>query len=190
MKHRWIGASVLLVGLVLVVTLTATATTYSNWSGNYKLGETVLFKVNSQQLWWWGCCCCNQQPTCPTVQISGWHVADSTGKTVYKVVFDQPVAATSWQGSWGQVDSSNKAVPAGYYMLYVDTSVGTLSHYIRIYDPCSCCWSWYWSCNACGEVPSITNCGCRTSLVLLKNVEKTSCRPLFWWPCGNPCCNH
>jgi len=183
-KHRWAWASVVLVGLVLVAAVAATATTYSNWSGKYKVGETVLFKVGSQQLWWWNCCCCNQQPACPAVQISGWYVADSTGKTIYNVVFDQPVAATGWQGSWGQVDSSNKAVPAGYYMLYVGTSVGTLSRYIRIYDPCSC-WSWYQSCTTCGEVPSITNCGCRTSLVLEK-VRETCCWPSFW----QPCCNH
>ncbi len=181
MKHRWAWASVVLVGLVVVMAVAASATTYSNWSGKYKVGETVLFKVDSHQLWG-GCCCCNQQTTCPAVKISGWHVNDSTGKTIYKVVFDQPVSATGWQGTWGQVDSSNKAVPAGNYILYVSTSVGTLSRYIRIYNPCNSCWWWYWGCNTCGEVPSITNCGCRTSLVLLENVDKKCCFP-FWWPC-------
>jgi len=184
-KHRWAWASVVLIVAVLSATIVGSAATYSNWSGNYKLGETVLFKVESQQLWWWNCCCCNQNSTCPAVTISGWRVADSSGKTIYKVVFDAPVAASGWQGSWGQVDSSNAAVAAGNYTLYVDTSVGTLSRHIHIYDPCSCCWSWYWGCHTCGEVPSITNCGCRTSLVLLEKTETSCCWP-FWWPC----CNH
>ncbi|HDJ30321.1 MAG TPA: hypothetical protein ENF29_04645 [Candidatus Acetothermia bacterium] len=190
MKHRWAWVSIALVVMVLVATMAATATTYSNWSGKYRVGETVLFKVDTEQFWWWGCCCCccNQQPACPAVQISGWHVADSTGKTIYQVVFDTPVDASGWQGSWGQVDSSNAAVPAGYYTLYVDTTVGTLSRHIQIYDPCNCCWSWSWNCNTCTEVASITNCGCRTSLVLLKEVATNNCCvPLFWWPC---CPNH
>ncbi len=187
MKHRWAWVSVALVGLVVMVVVLGSATTYSNWSGKYKVGETVLFKVDSEQLWWWNCCCCNQRPSCPVVQVSGWHVADSTGKTVYQVVFDTPVNVSDWQGSWGQVDSSNAAVPAGQYTLYVDTTVGTLSRHIYIYDPCSTCWSWSWSCNACQEVASITNSGCRTTLVLLKEVKDTNCcLPLFWWPC----CNH
>ncbi len=186
MKHRWAWVSVVLVGVVLLAVVLGNATTYSNWSGRYKAGETVLFKVESSQLWWWNCCCCNQKTTCPAVQITGWRVADSTGKTVYKVVFDTPVDASGWQGSWGQVDSSNAAVPAGYYILYVDTTAGTLSRHIYIYNPCNCCWSWSWSCNTCNEVPVITKCGCRTSLVLLRNVEANCCAPLFWWPC----CNH
>lgn len=184
--RRWLtrGSIVLLVLLMMAVVVGQATTTAS--SGRYRVGETIQFKVqNTTSGWWWGNCCC--QCTCDVTQILGWHIANSSGQTVYMVVHDAPVAASIWQGNWAQIDSIGAAIPAGEYMLYVDTSVGTLSRSFQVYDPC-CCWGWWWSCNWCNETSTITtNCYCRTSLVLLEEAQDC-CWPFFRWPCGNPCC--
>jgi hypothetical protein len=113
--------------------------------------------------------------------------SNSSGQTIYMVVHDAPVAASIWQGNWAQMDSIGATIPAGEYMLYVDTSVGTLSRSFKVYDPCCGCWGCWWSCNWCNENSSITtNCYCRTSLVLLKETPDC-CWPFFRWSC-NPCC--
>ncbi len=192
--RRWLtrGSIVLLVLLMMAVVVGQATTTASD--GRYRVGETIQFKIQdtTTSAWWWGCCCCCQC-TCSNTQILGWHIANSSGQTIYMVVHDAPVAASIWQGNWAQINSTGVAIPAGEYMLYVDTSVGTLSDSFQIYDPCSCCgcwgWpcNWYWNCNWCNETSSITtNCYCRTSLVLLKEAVDY-CQPLFRWPC-NPCC--
>ncbi len=184
--RRWLtrGSIVLLVLLMMAVVVGQAATTVSD--GRYKVGETIQFKIqNTTSSWWWGCCCC--QCTCDETQVLGWHIANSSGQTIYMVVHDAPVAASIWQGNWAQINSTGVAIPAGEYMLYVDTSVGTLSDSFQVYDPCCGCWGWWWNCNWCNETSSITtNCYCRTSLVLLKEAVDY-CQPLFRWPC-NPCC--
>lgn len=187
--RRWLtrGSIVLLVLLMMAVVVGQATTTAS--SGRYRVGETIQFKVqNTTSGWWWGNCCC--QCTCSETQILGWHIANSSGQTVYMVVHDAPVAASIWQGNWAQIDSVGAAIPVGEYMLYVDTSVGTLSRSFKLYDPCSCCgWccNWYWNCNWCNETSTITtNCYCRTSLVLLEEAQDC-CWPFFRWSC-NPCC--
>lgn len=183
MKHSFVRATVVLfVVLILSAIAVQAGSTYTSWTGRYKLGETVVFKVQDSGGGWWTCGQCN---TCAASQVLGWHIADSSGKIIYKVVHDTPVPSSSWQGTWKQVDVNGAAVAAGSYTLYVDTSVGTLTRFIKLYDPCnSCTWSWGWSCNTCQEKATIvTNCYCRTSLVLEK--ETTKCGWPFWWPCCN-----
>ena len=218
MRKRLIWGSVVLVGLVLLATAASTAassfstwygrytlSSSSTWYGRYTLGATISFKVEGQQRCSWGCCCSCCQPSCTETQVTGWRVADASGSVIYSVVHDAPVLASTWQGSWTQIDSGGASVSAGSYTLYVDTSVGTLSRCLYLYEPCcgsccssSCCgssrcgcgwglcsWGWSrcgWSRCGCGQQSTITSCGCRTSLVLVK--ESTSCcysRSL--WPC-------
>lgn len=86
--------------------------------------------------------------------------------------------------------ASGASIPPGYYTLYVDTSVGTLSRCLYLYDPCcGCCWGWSscgWSRCGSGSQSTITSCGCRTSLVWVE--EETPCCHLFFrWPCGSSC---
>jgi hypothetical protein len=61
-----------------------------------------------------------------------WAGDNSSGQTIYMVVHDAPVAASIWQGNWAQINSTGVAIPAGEYMLYVDTSVGTLSDSFQV----------------------------------------------------------
>ncbi len=183
MRKRFVWSGVVLVGLVVIAAVVGAASTSSSvWSGRYRVGETVLFKVEDQKVFCWCCCCC--QPACPETQVLGWHIADSSGEGIYSVVHDAPVPASIWQGSWSQINSLGAFVAPGYYTLYVDTSVGTLTRYLCLYDPCSCCWSLgcCWSCYPCGQTSTITDCCCRASLVWV--VEETPCCHLFfWWPC-------
>ncbi len=180
---RWClrGSVVLVLVVLLMVAGLAGEAAMRRSSERYRLGEAVLFKVEDGTTgWWWGRCC---QPPCSVSQVFGWRIADSTGQTIYAVVHDVPVAASIWQGSWTQIRSTGEAVPAGEYMLYVDTSVGTLSRSFRVYDPC--CyghWGWWRNCNWCGTTSTIvTNCFCRTTLILHRE-EPARCRPLFWRP--------
>ncbi len=182
-------AIVLVVVLALTAVVAQAASTSSN--GRYKLGEAISFKVQDEHIGWWNCCC---QSCCPGTQITGWHVTDSSGQTVYSVVFDSPGVASTWEGSWGQVNMDGVAVAAGNYTLYVSTSVGTLSRTVTLYDPCcggcgcGCGWTWWWwGCSSCNQQASITtNCNCKTSLVLLSE-SSTCCGSLFWWPCSSCC---
>lgn len=187
MKHLFTRATMLLlVLLVLSVAVVEAGSTYTTSTGRYKLGGPVIFKVQDSGSNWWSCCCC-QCNTCNPSQVLGWHIEDSSGQIIYSVVHDAPVLSASWQGTWAQVDSSGAAVSAGNYILYVDTSVGTLSRFVTLYDPCNyCTWGWGWCCNTCQEKPTIvTDCYCKASLVLLK--QTTTCCWPFQWPCGN--CN-
>jgi len=226
-KKRFVWSGVVLVGLLVIAAVMGAASTSSSvWYGRYRVGETILFKVEDEPRGWWGCCC---ECTCSETQILGWHIASSSGQTIYTVVHDAPVAASIWQGSWSQINSSaaaaqasaqaaasatataqassaagtstsstyasGAAVPPGYYILYVDTSVGTLSRCLYLYDPCcGCCWGWSscgwsscgWSRCGCGSQSTITSCCCRTSLVWVE--EETPCCHLFFrWPCCSSC---
>ena len=186
MRHSFGRVAVVLVAVLVLSAIAVQAgSVYTTWTGQYKLGQTVAFKVEDSGGGWWSCCQCN---TCSQSQILGWHIANSSGQTIYTVVHDAPVPSSSWQGTWTQVDANGAAVAAGTYTLYVDTSVGTLTRFIKLYDPCnSCTWGWGWACNTCQEKATIvTNCYCRTSLVLQK--ETTPCSWPFWWPCCTPKC--
>lgn len=178
--RRYVGIAVLL--LVLAVTagaVAATSTVYGTW---FKAGETVQFKIEDSTIWWWGCCSCQES------SVLGWHITDSAGRTIYNAVNDAPVPASSWVGTWTQVDADDNPVGSGRYMLYVDTSVGTLSRCFTIYDPCGC--NYQYRCNACTceELPSITDCACKTTLVFI-DTSQNCCFPFFWWfgCCSSPC---
>jgi hypothetical protein len=179
---RWAVLAFVLV--VLVASLAASASSTSLFGTRFKLGTEIQFRVQDETTWWWGCCSCTPS------QVLGWRVASGSGQVVYSVVHDAPVPASSWVGSWTQVNASAAAVPAGQYVLYVDTSAGTLSRCFTLYDPCGCntCWSTCWSC-ACQEVPSISACACRTSLVFVETCT-SGCFPFFGWlGCGCSTCS-
>ena len=170
----------ILVGCALVVALltlsiAGMAGTSSSLLGTrYQVGEAVEFKVETETTWFWGCncgCC-----SCDEAVILGWRVVASTGMTVYSVVHDAAVSASLWQGSWAQTGVDGLQVAVGDYVLYVDTSVGTLSRCFSIYDPCNRCYTCP-SCTTCSAVSHVTDCNCRTSLVFIDSC--TGCFPLF-----------
>ena len=179
---RW--AVVAFVLVVLVASLAASASSTSLFGTRFKLGTEIQFQIEDGTTWWWGCCSCT-----PT-QVLGWRVTASSGQVVYSEVHDAAVPAASWVGKWAQLDATAKAVVAGRYVLYVDTSAGTLSRCFTLYDPCGCnsCSSPCWSCE-CQEVPTITNCTCRTSLVFVEACT-TGCFPFVnWFGCGCSTCS-
>gem|GEM_PF-2204921 len=188
MRSKWMRSYVL-VGLVLgAVVFGSVAIAASSRCGGYRLGEPVVFMVEDQKTSGW-CCCCS---TCPDTQILGWRVVDASGSTVYSVEFDPVGYASDWDGTWSQTDYLGASVPAGTYTVYVETSVGVLSHSFRIYDPCSSCcgWNrcwgsrlcWGWRCGPCGQVATITHGCCRTSLVLTQ-AETPCCSFRLCSPC-------
>jgi len=182
------GSIILLVVLMAVVVVGQATTTTT--SGCYKVGELIQFKVqDATRCWWWGNCSC--QYSCDETQVTGWHIVNSSGETIFEVLHDNdgPVAASSWQGNWAQIDSTGVDVPPGEYTLYVDTSVGTLSRSLQVYDPCSGCGycNFFWNCSWCNNTSTITtDCYCKTSLVLLKE-ESNCCWPLFRFQCSSSC---
>jgi len=183
MKRLVVLASVLVV-LLAVVATTASAT--SLFGTRFKVGTEIQFRVEDETTaWWWGCCnCCSCTPS----QILGWRIASATGQVVYSVVHDAPVPAASWLGSWKQLDANGAAAAVGQYILYVDTSAGTLSRCFSLYDPCGCntCWSPCLSCT-CQEVATITNCSCQTDLVFVDTCTN-GCWPFFsFFGCGCGC---
>lgn len=209
MRKRFGWGSVVLVGIVLLAAITSvTAASCGSYSVNYRLGETLLFKVVDQGV---GCCCC--QPS-PTTQVLGWRITDFCGEVIHFVVYAVPIPASSWQGRWpevgigavgkaeAQVEASapgavyqawQKAmstyeeywkgvetpVSPGCYVLYVDTSAGTLSRCLRLYDPTNRCQG----CAYCPcEHPTVrTSCYCQTTLIV--RVEGLPhYRSLSWQP--------
>jgi len=176
------------VGLCVLLLISAFSVLGSAYTSTprFNLGETIQFGVEDSATWWWGCCCC----CCDASTVYGWRVLNSSGITVYSVIHDEPVASTAWQGSWPQVDADGIAVSAGYYTLYVDTSVGTLSRCFYLYDPCDCC-SYYstWCCSscACESVSSISSCGCSTALQFVDTCT-SGCTWFWWFGCGCSSC--
>ena len=175
---KWLSfwRSVALIGLGFAVGIVGKAAPGSSMaSAQYCLGETVLFRVVDHNICWW--CCGSCEPTCAT-EILRWHISDICGVWVYAVEHDVPVLASAWQGSWAQVNSSGAQVSSGYYQLTVETSAGTFSRCLRIYEACCRgCWN---PCHCrnqctCNEVTSITHCCCRTSLVM--GEEPSCCSP-------------
>lgn len=178
MRRRWILVVGTLVMALVVSGVVATAAT-SLFGTRFRVGETIQFEVeDSTSSWWWGCCCCCP---CEETTILSWRIEDLCGVSVYSVVHDAPVPASAWLGTWSQTEIDGSAVSGGQYILYVNTSAGTLSRCFTIYDPCSRCWSY--SCSpcttcACNQVTSITDCGCKTSLVFVDTCT-TGCYPFF-----------
>ena len=180
MKGRW----ALIGGLLLSVLVLWSFAAFPATAPRFKLGQEIQFRVNDSTTWFWGCCTCEQS------SVLGWRIVTITEQVIYSVIHDAPVGASAWTGVWSQMDTGGSAVPAGQYKLVVDTSVGTLSRCFTLYDPCGCGW-----CNpcmtcACGDVASITNCACRTSLVFVDPCT-TGCLslPFLWgWGCGCSSC--
>jgi hypothetical protein len=178
------GTALALVFVLLLVSLAASASSTSLFGTRFKLGTEIQFQVQDDTVWWLGCCACT-----PT-QVLGWRVTTASGQVVYSVVHDAPVPAAAWIGKWTQLDAAASAVPAGQYVLYVDTSAGTMSRCFSLYDPCGCasCYSPCWSCG-CQELPTITNCACRASLVFVEACT-TGCFSFFpWFGCGCSTCS-
>ena len=147
----------------------------------YPLGATVLFYIDTQHTCWWCCCgCCDC--ACPEVTVSGWRILNSAGNTIYASAFETPIPAAAFDGRWEQVDNAGGAVAVGTYILYVDTSTGTLTQCLQVYDPCGRCWSW--PCCSCTTNVQTTHCCCRTTLVL--SAEQVPC-PMLVWPCCSSC---
>jgi hypothetical protein len=168
--------------VVLMASLAASASSTSLFGTRFKLGTEIQFRIEDQTTWWWGCC------ECAPSEVLGWRVASASGQVVYSVVHDAAVPASSWIGSWTQVGASATAVAAGQYILYVDTTAGTLSRCFTLYDACGCstCWSPCTSC-ACQDVSTITTCACRTSLVFVDTCT-SGCFSLFGvFGCGCGC---
>jgi hypothetical protein len=180
---RW--AVVACVLALLLASFAASAASSSLFGARFTVGTEVQFRVQDSTTWWWGCCSCSES------QVLGWRVTASSGLVVYSVVHDAPVPASAWVGTWTQVDTNAMAVPSGKYVLYVDTSAGTLSRCFTLVDPCGCssCYTPCWSCQ-CQEVSTITTCACQTSLVFVDTCA-TGCLPFFGWfgcsSCGGGC---
>lgn len=183
MRNRWALIACALVLTLAVAGVVATPAT-TLFGTRFQVGEAIVFEVEDSTTWWWGCCCC-----CEATQILGWRIVDSAGLTIYSVIHDAPVSAAIWQGTWHQTNIDGVAVPDGRYMLYVDTSLGTLSRCFTIYNPCDCC-SPCTPCMGCSceQLTSITDCSCKASL------EFVSTDPcilpffgLFSGCCSSPC---
>jgi hypothetical protein len=170
-RRRWVLVGSALV-MVLVLTAVAASAATTLFGTRYRVGETITFEVQDSTTWWWGCC------SCEATMVLGWRIVDSAGLTAYSVVHDAPVSAAVWRGSWTQIRTDGTSVSTGQYVLYVDTSLGTLSRCLTIYDPCACYTPCY-ACTSCGcqQVSSITNCACKASLVLGDTC--TSCTSVF-----------
>ena len=178
MRRRWVFVPCVLVMALVLSTVAATSAT-TLFGTRFRAGETIQFEVQDASSWWWGCCCCN---CCDETQILGWRITDLCGGSVYSVVHDAAVPASAWLGSWAQTKADGSAVAGGQYMLYVDTTAGTLSRCFTVYDPCAC-YSPCWYCSpcttcACNQVTSITECCCKTSLVFVDTCT-TGCFPFF-----------
>jgi len=176
-RSKW--ARVGWVVLLFSITVGSAAMASSLLGTSFDLGEEVQFKVDDVTTWWWGCCSCEES------LVLGWRIVNISEQVVYSVIHDAPVSSAIWQGSWMQLDLNGISVAAGQYKLYVDTSVGTMSRRFTIADPCARNWCTS-SCTSCvvAEVPSITNCACRTTLAFVENCS-TGCFPFFWWGCGS-----
>ena len=185
-KRRSLWRRACLVALMFLAGFVVMAIPTSSTSRmQYNLGETVRFEIAERDICWWFCGSC--KPVC-SVEVLAWHITDACGVWIYSVAHDVPVPASSWLGSWSQVDSSGLQVSAGYYQIAVETSLGTISRCIRITE---CCRGWCWnpgrclsSCT-CNETPTLTECCCKASLEFV--VEEAACCFPFFWRCASSC---
>ena len=88
---KWPRLGCILVVVLDMVAVVASAGTGSSLFGTkFKVGQEITFKVENSTTWWWGCGSC-----CPDVTVLGWRVASSAGQTVYSVIHDAPVSAST-----------------------------------------------------------------------------------------------
>ena len=179
MRSNWVRVGWMVLFLSMVVGSAAMAS--SIFGTSYDLGEEIQFEIEDSTTWLWGCCSCEGS------LVLGWRIVNISEQVVYSVIHDAPVSSAIWQGSWLQLDMNGIAVAAGQYKLYVDTSAGTLSRSLTLRDACGCN-SYTSFCTSCvsQDVPAITNCSCRTSLVFVEDCN-TGCFPFFWW--GSSSCS-
>jgi len=161
--------------LFLSMTVGSVAMASSPFGTSFNLGEEAQFKIEDSTTWWWGCCSVEES------LVLGWRIVNASEQVVYSVIHDAPVSSAIWQGSWLQFDMNGIAVGAGQYKLYVDTSIGTLSRCFTIRAPNACGWCTS-SCTSCvcEDVPTITVCSNRTSLVFVEDCNR-GCFPFFLW---------
>ena len=186
MKRRSLWRRACLVALMLLAGSVVMAIPASSTSMvQYELGETVRFEVEEYDICWWFCGSC--KPVC-SVEVLAWHIADACGVWIYSVAHDVPVPASSWLGSWSQVDSSGLQVSAGYYQIAVETSLGTISRCITVTERCpGWCWNPFQcrsSCT-CNETSTLSECCCKVSLEFV--VEEAACCFPFFRRCDSGC---
>jgi len=184
-KQRWLLVGCVALAVMVTVGLVGTAATSTLFGTRYRIGETVQFKIEDSTTWFWNCCCTS---CCEETLVLGWRIVAANGVTVYNVAHDAGVPGSAWQGSWTQIDMEGLAIGPGLYTLYVDTSAGTLSRCLTIYDPCYRCYDPCSTCS-CEQVTAITNCSCKVSLVFVDPCRTTGCISLFgWFGCGCGTC--
>lgn len=186
MKRRWTSVGSLVLVMVIFLSLVGAGAASSTFGTRFRGGDPITFMVEDTSTWWWGCCAVSES------LVLGWRIVDSAGQPVYSVVHDAAVSASSWEGTWLQMNASGVSATVGAYTLYVDTSVGTLSRCFTIYDPCARC-GWTSACStcACSQATSITGCASRTTLVFINTSTSRCVSPFGWFgsrcsPC-NPC---
>jgi len=182
-KRRWTSVGSLVLVMVIFLSLVGAGATSSTFGTRFRGGDPITFMVEDTSTWWWGCCAVSES------LVLGWRIVDSAGQPVYSVVHDAAVSASSWEGTWLQMNASGVSATVGAYTLYVDTSVGTLSRCFTIYDPCARC-GWTSACStcACNQATSITGCASRTTLVFVNTSTSRCVSPFGWFGnCSSPC---
>ena len=204
----WLGVTgAMLVGLVLFAAVLSVAADAS--TVRYRVGQMLLFRIQKQptnscccqpgpeiQVFGWritdscGKVIHSVVYTAPIPASSWqgrWPEVDITAvdEAEAQVEASAPGAVyQAWQKAMSTYEEYWKGIETpispGCYILFVDTSVGTLSRCLRLYDtvnPCQPCA--YCPC----EQPIIrTSCYCRATLAI--NVEEPPrYRPLSWQPC-------
>lgn len=205
---KWLScAGVILVGIVLLAAATSgVAASMGGYAVDYRLGETLVFRVVDQAL-----CYCPCQPSLGAV-VLGWRMVDCCGHVVHSVTYEAPISATTWVGRWPEVglaavkeaaakvsasgpdgvqgawreavDAYTKywegvetQVAPGCYSLYVDTSSGTLSRCLWLNDPMG----QRFSCGYCPCEQATLQVSCYCGIALQISVEEPPrYRPLSW----------
>lgn len=214
MKKTSGWAFVILVGIILAITVTSAASSSSSYNVKYRLGEALIFRVvnqavncccqpssTTQILGWRITDSCGKvihsvvyAAPIPASSWQGrWPEVDiaAVGKAEAQVEASTPGAVyQAWQKAMSTYEKYWKGVETrvspGCYVLYVDTSAGTLSRCLRLYDStnphpgrgyCPC------------ERPAIrTGCYCQATLIV-KVEQPPLYRPLSWQPrcsCRSP----
>ena len=208
----WLGVrSAILVGLVLFAVVLSVAAGAS--TVRYRVGQTLLFKIaeqpinccccqpgsETQVLGWritdaYGKVIHSVTYSTP-IPSSTWQGKwpeigiDAVGEAEAQVEAASPGSVyQAWQKAMSTYEEYWRGVETpispGCYILYVDTSVGTLSRCLRLYAPAN----FYQPCGYCPcDQPIIrTSCYCQATLVI--NIQEPSrYRPLSWRP-NCTCC--
>ncbi len=205
-------AIVVLVGAVLAVTVVSVAATGPGRSVTYQLGEPVVFRiVNSPAnccccqpgptvkiLGWRITTACGKvihavtyktpiaaadwQGQWPEVDLNAVSTAEakvetSSPGTVYQAWKN---AMSTYEQYWNGVESP---IAPGWYVLYVDTTAGTLSRSLQLYDPMGR-HQFYGNRPPCEQPMVLTNCCWYTKLVV--SVEHAPQYRFLTWHVG-PC---